>query len=439
MAFNGMKVIHSGLGNRLRYIMNPAKTDGGLLVAGVNTTPASALSDMMDTKHRFGKLDKRQGYHIIQSFKPPDAHSPGEITPDEALRFGMEFIEKYLDNRYEGVVAVHTDRAHVHVHIVFNSVSFLDGRKYHAAKGEYLERIRELCDDQCRAWGLSVMEGNPRVRKTTEDEVRCAREGKPSCRDLIRADIDRAITESIVWQHFVRALWRQGYGVKESPQNLSLRAPGMKRFIRLRSLGDGYQRVDIQRRLNENLLHPERARIPDEVPLPADEALDKFIGTQAEYYNVTQQMRRLIARQHMRYSPALRAEIRKLDQWNEDMEFQSRHGITTLEQLRNYRVQAQRLIAGVTDQRALIYRERRTASAKNDPPRMAELNARLSEYRSFLAGLRRELRIAERVEERLLSKVPEMLAARGSSAIPPATDPGRIAALPGTGMIAPAK
>jgi hypothetical protein len=409
MAFNGMKVIHSGLGNRLRYIMNPAKTEGGLLVAGVNTTPASALSDMMDTKHRYGKLDKRQGYHIIQSFKPPDGYQPGEITPDEALRFGMEFIEKYLDNRYEGVVAVHTDKAHVHVHILFNSVSFIDGRKFHAAKGEYLERIRSLCDEQCRAWGLSVMEGDPRVRKTTEDEARCAREGKPSCRDLIRADIDRAISEGMTWQHFVKALRRQGYDVKESRQNMSLKAPGMQRFIRLRSLGDGYQREDIQRKLNENLLHPERARTPDEVPFPADEALDRFIGTQAEYYNITQQMRRLIARQHMHYSPALRAEIRKLDQWQEDMDFQSRHSITTPDQLRDYQGQVQCLISEISDLRKPVYQERRTTIPR-DPQRMKELDARLAEYKSCLAGLRRELRIAARIEDRLLTKVPVMLA-----------------------------
>ena len=86
MAFNGMKVIHSGLGDRLRYIMNPDKTEGGLLCAGINTIPDMAYQDMMDTKRRFGKLDKRQGYHIIQSF------APGEIEPDTggiAVRYGI--------------------------------------------------------------------------------------------------------------------------------------------------------------------------------------------------------------------------------------------------------------------------------------------------------------------------------------------------------------
>ena len=191
MAFNGMKVIHSGLGDRLRYIMNPDKTEGGLLCAGINTIPDMAYQDMMDTKRRFGKLDKRQGYHIIQSF------APGEIEPDTALRFGMEFIEKYLGNRYEGVAAVHTDKAHIHVHMIFNSVSFIDGRKYHAARGEYLERIRELCDEQCREWGLSVIEGDFKKVKTTKDEARCKAQGKPTCRDMIRADIDRVLIECL--------------------------------------------------------------------------------------------------------------------------------------------------------------------------------------------------------------------------------------------------
>lgn len=405
MAFNGMKVIHSGLGDRLRYIMNPDKTEGGLLCAGINTIPDMAYQDMMDTKRRFWKLDKRQGYHIIQSF------APGEITPDAALRFGMEFIEKYLDNRYEGVAAVHTDKAHIHVHMIFNSVSFIDGRKYHAARGEYLERIRELCDAQCRAWGLSVIEGDFKKVKTTKDEARCQAQGKPTCRDTIRADIDRALRECLRWSDFVAAMRRQGYDVKQTPKNVSLRGPGMKRFVRLRSLGKGYDKDSINTRIVMNFNRDDLIR-PDQVKLPPDDALGRFIGTQADYYNVTQQMRRLMDRQHLRYAPALRAELRKLEQYDEDMRFQEKYGITTREQLRDREADLQLIIEEIVRRREPIYKERRTSAAKSNPERMAELEEELKKYKAALAGLRHELRVATRIEDRLENKLPEMLAAR---------------------------
>ena len=405
MAFNGMKVIHSSLGDRLRYIMNPDKTEGGLLCIGINTIPDMAYKDMMDTKRRFGKLDKRQGYHIIQSF------APGEITPDAALRFGMEFIEKYLDNRYEGVAAVHTDKAHIHVHMIFNSVSFIDGRKYHAARGEYLERIRELCDEQCREWGLSVIEGDFTRVKTTKDEARCRAQGKPTCRDMIRADIDRALRECIRWTDFVIAMRQLGYDVKETPKNVSLRGPGMKRFVRLRSLGKGYDKDSINTRIVMNFNRDDLIR-PDQVKLPPNDALGRFIGTQADYYNVTQQMRRLMDRQHLRYAPALRAEIRKLEQYDEDLRFQEKYNITTREQLRERKADLQLIIEEIVRRREPIYKERRTAATKANPQRMAELEEELKKYKAALASLRHETRVATRIEERLENKLPEMLAAR---------------------------
>ncbi len=406
MAFNGMKVIHSGLGNRLRYIMNPAKTENGLLCAGINTIPDMAYQDMMDTKRRFGKLDKRQGYHIIQSF------APGEIAPEDALRFGMEFIEKYLSNRYEGVAAVHTDRAHIHVHMIFNSVSFIDGRKYHAARGEYLERIRELCDEQCRAWGLSVIERDFTKVKTTKDEARCKAQGKPSCRDMVRADIDRALVECMCWADFAPAMKKQGYEVKITEKNVALRAPGMKRFIRLRSLGAEYSREEIERKTRSTHHFVDEYMPPKYIKYPPDDSIGRFIGTQAAYYNVTQQMRRLIDRQHLRYAPALRAEIRKLEQYDEDLRFQEKYNVTSRDELRARRDDLQFIIDEIVRQREPIYKERRTAAAKANPQRMAELDEELKKYKAALASLRHEVRVANRIEDRLDNKLPEMLAAR---------------------------
>lgn len=108
----------------LDYVMNPEKTQGGRLVGAVNCQADMAFEQMMDTKKQFGKTDKRQGYHIILSFKED------EVEPDRAFEITQKFVAEYLGDAYEAVFVVHDNTDHVHSHIVFNSVSFVDGKKY---------------------------------------------------------------------------------------------------------------------------------------------------------------------------------------------------------------------------------------------------------------------------------------------------------------------
>lgn len=104
--------------------MNPEKTQGGRLVGAINCQADMAFEQMMDTKKQFGKIDKRQGYHIILSFKED------EVEPDRAFEITQKFVAEYLGDAYEAVFVVHDNTDHVHSHIVFNSVSFVDGKKY---------------------------------------------------------------------------------------------------------------------------------------------------------------------------------------------------------------------------------------------------------------------------------------------------------------------
>ena len=108
----------------LDYVMNPEKTQGGRLVGAINCQADMAFEQMMDTKKQFGKTDKRQGYHIILSFKED------EVEPDRAFEITQKFVAEYLGDAYEAVFVVHDNTDHVHSHIVFNSVSFVDGKKY---------------------------------------------------------------------------------------------------------------------------------------------------------------------------------------------------------------------------------------------------------------------------------------------------------------------
>lgn len=119
------------LKSALDYITVLEKTQNGRLVAAVNCQVDMAFEQMKETKKKFNKLDKRQAYHIILSFKE------GETSPDTVFELTEKFVKEYLGNDYEAVYAVHDNTEHPHSHIVFNSVSFRDGKKYHYKKGDW--------------------------------------------------------------------------------------------------------------------------------------------------------------------------------------------------------------------------------------------------------------------------------------------------------------
>ena len=138
------------------YAMNQVKTERTCYESAINCDKARAYEDMLATKQRWGKeYRKRKGYHIIQSF------APGEVTPDEAHAVGVEFAHRLLSKRYEVIVTTHLDKAHLHNHIVFNAVSFLDGRMYLDRLRDYYGKngvgIRGTSDAICREHGLSII------------------------------------------------------------------------------------------------------------------------------------------------------------------------------------------------------------------------------------------------------------------------------------------
>ena len=135
----------TGLAHALAYVENPSKTRQ--LVTGINCGAETALADMRATKRRWDKKGGILGYHIIHSY------APGEVTPEEAHAAGVEFAQRLLGDRYEAVVATHLDREHLHCHIVFNSVSFVDGKKYRSDFKSYFEDLRGISNEVSRERG----------------------------------------------------------------------------------------------------------------------------------------------------------------------------------------------------------------------------------------------------------------------------------------------
>lgn len=120
------------LATDITYVTNPEKTEQSFFTSAINCRSVdTAYAEMMATKRRFKKTDGVQGFHIIQSF------APGEVTPEQAHSIGTEFCKRLLGDRYEAVIGTHLDKAHLHNHIIVNSVSHIDGGKYHSSYQHY--------------------------------------------------------------------------------------------------------------------------------------------------------------------------------------------------------------------------------------------------------------------------------------------------------------
>lgn len=155
MAVTKILARRGGLAQAIAYVVNGDKTEEQVLTAAQGCSLGSACAEMQDAKIRWNKTDGVQLYHIIQSFRP------GEITPGLALEIAQEFVREHLPG-YQAVIGIHTDRDHIHAHIVFNSVNQLTGEKYHSNARSYYQQIRGISDRLCREHGLSViMTGEP--------------------------------------------------------------------------------------------------------------------------------------------------------------------------------------------------------------------------------------------------------------------------------------
>lgn len=263
MAYDKIIVIHSRLDRCLDYVQNDGKTDLGNAVdyicnpdkagfqTAINCTLDKSFLQMQETKRRWDKHGGILGYHIIHSY------APGEVTPEQAHEAGVEFARRLLGDKYEAVVCTHTDRDHLHCHIVFNSVSFMDGKKYRSDFKSYFHDLRGISNEVSRERGYSVIE--PDGKGASYAAWNAEKRGSGTIRDLIRRDIDAALAGSLTYDTFLETLRRQGYSVKRSPnvKHTAVRPPGGQRFVRVESLGLGYTEAELMQRLNEQRHEPE--------------------------------------------------------------------------------------------------------------------------------------------------------------------------------------
>ncbi|MDD3416440.1 MAG: relaxase/mobilization nuclease domain-containing protein [Lachnospiraceae bacterium] len=222
------------LQNALEYIQNPDKTEKLFLVGSVNCLPETAFGQMMDTKKLFQKTNKRQGYHIVLSLKP------GEGTPEIAFDMARRFTEEFLGDRYEAVYAVHIDKDHIHSHIVWNSVSLLDGRKYDYKKGDWKHIIQPITNKLCKEYGLSIIEAE--YVKNSQNLSRKEWQYEQTFKEMIHRDAMFCASYAGSMEHFLFLMQRLGYEFKPK-EYLTVKMPGRKLYHRLDKM-DEYFAMD---------------------------------------------------------------------------------------------------------------------------------------------------------------------------------------------------
>lgn len=233
------------LKSSLEYILKPEKTQDGRLVGAINCQVDTGFEQMKETKRLFGKIDKRQGYHLILSFKED------EVAPDTAMEITQKFVQEYLGKEYEAVYAVHDNTDHVHSHIIFNSVGFVSGKKYRYEKGDWARDIQPITNRLCEEYGLSIIdieEGKGERANENYKDWSEYREGKFIWSDMIKRDLDSCIIQANSFDDFVDLLKEKGYETKQG-KHFAVKPPGMTRFKRCKSLGENYSEGQIRERI----------------------------------------------------------------------------------------------------------------------------------------------------------------------------------------------
>ena len=244
------KSIGACLHNHTSYIQNPVKTEQGELVSSYQCSPLTVDEEFLLTKRLYEQTTGRSqksdviAYQVRQSFKP------GEVTPEEANRIGYEFAERFLKGKHAFIVATHTDRAHIHNHIVFNSTA-LDGRKKFRNFWLSTFAVQRLSDLICLEHQLSTIEYKP----YRERQKRVVYPPKESNRDRLCGIIDTILAEKPGdYEAFLQKLEQQGYEVKRG-KHTAVKGKGQKRFIRFRTLGTGYGEDEIKAVLEGKTKH----------------------------------------------------------------------------------------------------------------------------------------------------------------------------------------
>lgn len=392
------------LSNLFWYVTRDDKTDDKQYVTAINCMKEIALQQMILTKKQFRKTDGYIAWHGYQSFKP------GEVTPEQCHKIGVELAKEMWGDRFQVIVTTHLDREHLHNHFCFNSVSYIDGKKYNYSNEE-IKRLRDTSDRICKEYSLSVIE-HPSV-KTPRAIYEAEKNGEPTKYNLMREAIDFAIEHSVNVPSFYQVMQEQGYEIIHDPRRkyATIKVIGEQKATRLYQLGDDYRYFRIMERLKEQ----DRVENYHRYRKYFDETKPRYIrprpigfkgsfirtrkitGLRALYYYYCYLLGYLPKKQqHRPLSPEMREAWRRIDRYSQSIRLICKQDFKTTDDVKSF-------IAANGEQIKVLEKERnRIRSRMNrskNPTDKEEYKIQRDDITTVLTAIRKDNKVAKNILE----------------------------------------
>lgn len=382
--------------NVFSYVQRPEATENGEYVTAINCLKEIALQQMILIKKHYGKDDGYIAWHGYQSFKPD------EVSPEECHQIGIQTAKEMWGDRFQVIVTTHLDKDHIHNHFCFNSVSFLDGGKYNYSKAER-KRLVEVSDRICREHNLSVIEKPHKApsRPIWLDE----KNGKPTRYNVYREDVREAINFSRTPCYMEDYLKRKGYITDFTGKHWKIRLPQYEHFTRLDTLDERWTPEVIQRSMGIYASFGNRRAYisyPSKMPQEYRDWFKPFHRTSQIYRLYLYYCYHLgILPKGTDYrptSPYLKEDLRKLDEFSEQVRYMAKWEIYTLDDLYADREKLQGEMEQLTKYRTKLKNKIRRAA----PAEKETLQQEKAGVTAQITVIRKRLKLNEGIEKRSL-------------------------------------
>ena len=403
MAVMKIKTIKSNLQAVINYGKNGDKTDNGVLVSSVNCSVNTAYEEMALTKKFFHKEDKTLGYHIIQSFKG------NEVSARTANQIGKELAEELWGDKYQVVICTHINKENVHNHLILNSVSFVDGKKYHNSNSE-IAFMKEASDNLCIKYRLSLV-NTPRAEKERafrQNYIDYFNRRDEKMQKII-TDIDEAIKTARRYSDFKLTLKAKGYeNIKDSGKYLSLKTPYYSRNVRIdRVFGERYSVQGIK----EKIYYKEKEKIPVANlnkkyyrKVYAGTKINRFLFKTSSFYKLYVHYLYFFGKlptknQYKELSPEYYKQKRKNNMIFEEINFLARNSFKTVSEVENYMENLEKQLPELKGKKELLWRNHKSANENDKTNILKEIHALTDKIDTIQAQIKACTRIIAKYEE----------------------------------------
>ena len=378
MAVIKIKTIKSNLQAVINYGKNGDKTDNGVLVSSVNCSVNTAYEEMALTKKFFHKEDKTLGYHIIQSFKG------NEVSPKTANQIGKELAEELWGDKYQVIICTHINKENVHNHLILNSVSFIDGKKYHNSNSE-IAFMKEASDNLCIKYRLSLV-NTPRAEKERafrQNYIDYFNRRDEKMQKII-TDIDEAIKTARRYSDFKLTLKAKCYEkIKDTGKYLSLKTPYYSRNVRIdRVFGEKYSVQGIK----ERIYYKEKEKIPVANlnkkyyrKVYTGPKINRFLLKTSSFYRLYVHYLYFFGKlpsknQYKELTPEYYKQKRKNNMIFEEINFLARNSFKSVNDVGIYRDNLENQLPELKWKRELLWRKHKTANENDKANVLKEIN-----------------------------------------------------------------